>query len=199
MVRTALLQGSIPLSRVLELLRGRAFTLLLIVLSIPFCQPVAIPGLSTPLGAVIGLIGLRLALGRRPWLPKRLLATQLHGRTFAAILGAARKLLCGLEFLLKPRLPWLVTTRLSRRSLGVVICVSGVLLLLPLPVPFSNLLPAFTVILVAAARLERDGVFAIAGYVMFAFTIAFFVGIFMGSAAAVEWLKQLTGRVFEGD
>ena len=40
----------------------------LVVLALPFCF-VAIPGLSTPFGIAISLIGARLLIGREPWLP----------------------------------------------------------------------------------------------------------------------------------
>jgi hypothetical protein len=36
----------------------------------PFCTPIPLPGFSLPFGLVIAIIGLRLALGQKPWLPR---------------------------------------------------------------------------------------------------------------------------------
>jgi len=62
----------VTLREVISVLHGRAYDLLLILLALPFCTPVPLPGLSTPLGLVIAVISLRLALGQSPWLPERL-------------------------------------------------------------------------------------------------------------------------------
>jgi hypothetical protein len=37
--------------------------------------------------------------------------------------------------------------------------LSGLLMLLPLPIPLTNTLPALTVVLLAAGAIERDGLF----------------------------------------
>ena len=71
------------------------------------------------------------------------------------------------------------------------------LLLLPLPVPFSNALPAFTVVLLAAGMLEKDGYFVIAGLLMFVITLIFFGGLFLGGAATVIWLEEHFGGTLD--
>lgn len=48
---------SVQLRDILAVMHGRAYTLLLILLSLPFCQPIPLPGSSTPFGVVIALIG----------------------------------------------------------------------------------------------------------------------------------------------
>ncbi|MEI6035553.1 MAG: exopolysaccharide biosynthesis protein [Verrucomicrobiae bacterium] len=46
------------LGDLMDRLQGRVYTLLLVLLCLPFCQPIALPGLSTPFGVVIALLGL---------------------------------------------------------------------------------------------------------------------------------------------
>ena len=41
---------AIPLREVIFVLRQRAYLLLIVMLALPFIQPVPLPGLSTPLG-----------------------------------------------------------------------------------------------------------------------------------------------------
>src|SRR5215203_536054 len=69
----ALSERPISLREIIAVIQGRAYTLLLILLSLPFCLPLPLPGLSTALGAVIAIIGLRLSLRLHPWLPARML------------------------------------------------------------------------------------------------------------------------------
>jgi hypothetical protein len=56
------------------------------------------------------------------------------------------------------------------------------LLLLPLPIPLSNFFPALTVVLLAAAAMERDGLFFIAGSAAFTVTLAYFGLLAFGGA-----------------
>ncbi|MGI8603088.1 MAG: exopolysaccharide biosynthesis protein [Verrucomicrobiales bacterium] len=195
----ALTEHSISLRDLLVVLKGRAYTLLLIILSLPFCLPVPLPGLSTFFGAIIALIGLRLSLRLEPWLPKRMLDTQLSARTLVRILKPARRLARIFEVLLRPRLSFLVEWTLLHHLSGAMICLSGVLLLLPLPVPLSNIVPALTIIFLSAATLERDGVFVILGIIAFTITIIFFGGIFIGGAAAVQVVREWFSGVPPGD
>ncbi len=184
----AFAERPVRLQDLLEITQGRGYTLLLALMALPFCTPIPLPGLSTPFGAVIALIGLRFALRQQPWLPRRLLQVQLPPRFFPQFLTATQRLVRGLELFLRPRWTGLLDTGPLRQLYGVMVFVSGLLLLLPLPVPCSNLLPALTVVLLALARLERDGYFIVAGLVVFMAAIAFFVAVFLGGAATVQWL-----------
>ena len=86
-------QRPVTLREVIATLRGRAYTLLLILLALPFCQPIPLLGLSTPFGLAIALIALRLALGQRPWLPKSLQRRELTAAFFSKLIGAAGRII----------------------------------------------------------------------------------------------------------
>jgi hypothetical protein len=182
-------ERAVTLQEVLNVLHGRAYTLLLIFLALPFCTPVPLPGVSTPFGLVIAIIGFRLALRQKPWLPRRLLNTKVPPRFFARLLGAARRLIRSMEFFLRPRWSYLLDAKLPHHAYGAIICVCGLLLLLPLPIPLSNGLPALTIVLIACSMLERDGYFLVAGLIMFAFTLCFFGALYWGGAELVSWLR----------
>ena len=64
------------------------------------------------------------------------------------------------------------------------------MLLLPLPIPFSNTIPAWGILLVSGGLLERDGGFIIAGHVASLLAIAFFVAIAIFGVEAVDFLWQ---------
>jgi hypothetical protein len=175
----------LTLGGLMDELQGRVYTLLLLVLALPMCQPVPLPGLSTPFGVAIALLGLRFALSQRPWMPKRLLATKLSGNFFPAVMRGGARVLGVFEKLLHPRMTGVFEFGQTRFLAGAIVCLCGLLLLLPLPIPGTNMLPALTVILTAAAFSERDGYCLIAAGVAFLLTLAFFGAIVWGGAEII--------------
>ena len=177
------------LSEILAATQGRGFNLMLLVIGLPFLTPIPLPGFSTPFGLVVLLIGARLALGRRPWLPQKLLHRQLPAQFVTKLLGAASRIVRWLEVLLRPRLDFLHEQWIYRRIAGTLIMLSGFLLLLPFPIPLSNSLPALTVVLLAAGAMERDGLFFLAGCAMFVVTLTFFALLAFGGVQLLESLR----------
>jgi hypothetical protein len=185
---------AIPLREVIFVLRNRAYLLLIVLLALPFIQPVPLPGLSTPLGLAIVLIALRLSLGQRPWLPMRIQRAKLPAGFFGKVITFTARLLRFLESVLRPRWPAITGTRLLNQLHAIFILVSASVLLLPLPIPLSNLLPAWAIFLLACGLLERDGLFVVLGYVAFALGAAYFflLGNFANEAfqPAWEWVQS---------
>jgi hypothetical protein len=77
------------------------------------------------------------------------------------------------------------------RIAGFLIALSGLMLMLPLPLPFSNSLPAWTVLFLAAGALGRDGLFFFAGCASFALSVGFFSLVAFGGMAAFDSLWRL--------
>ncbi len=184
----------VTLREVLAVMHGRGYVLLVMLLALPFSTPIPLPGLSTPFGLVIALIGARLALGQKPWLPARLLDTQLSPKFFAKVFAAARRILRWFEYLLRPRVLWLTRSAGMQQLHAVPILINALMLLLPLPVPMSNVVPAFSILLLAAGLLERDGWFIVGGYFAFLLGAAYFalVGVagVEGVAKLWEWMAR---------
>jgi hypothetical protein len=185
----------ITLRDVLTVLRGRAYILLLLLLALPFCTPIPLPGVSLPFGVVIALIGFRLAAGRPPSLPQRFLNTVLPTGFFTRLLRATHWLIRWLEKFMRPRLMHLLDAKILRHGYGTIIAVCGLLLLLPIPIPLSNGFPAMTVVLLAGAMLERDGCCLVAGLLMFAATLCFYGALGWGGFEAFGFLKDWLGAI----
>jgi hypothetical protein len=187
-------ERALTLREVIGLLGGRAYTLLVLLLALPFITPIPLPGLSTPFGLAIALIALRLSFGQRPWLPKKLQRKELPAGFIHKVFGFAERTLRFFEKFLRPRFTVLTDTPLLVQLHAVVILLAALVLLLPLPIPFTNSFPAWAILLLAAGLLERDGVFVLAGYVVFAAGVLYF--IFLGEATArllhelVQWLRS---------
>ena len=57
----------------------------------------------------------------------------------------------------------------------LAICILGIFLALPLPIPLSNLTAAWSIFLIALGILEDDGVFVLIGYLISFLTIIVFI------------------------
>lgn len=145
-----------------KVLKGRGFALLIILFALPFLLPLPLPGLSTPFGLAIAFLGFRMALGKRPWFPERIQHIKIYYSTLEKIVAKAIRVAIFLEKVIKPRLSWMRHRGLAR-LIGFVIMVNGLLLCLPLPFPLTNSIPALAIILLTLGRIERDGVFTLAG------------------------------------
>jgi hypothetical protein len=173
--------GPLTLGDVVGSLQGRAWTLVLILLALPFVTPIPLPLLSTPFGVAIALISLRLALGQRPWLPGRLLGKPLPAGFFDKVLRISARVLRLLEKLLRPRLAWIAAAPALVRVHALAMFLAACVLLLPLPVPFTNAFPAWLILLIAGGLMERDGGAILVGYAAGAGGVAYFY--FLGDAA----------------
>ena len=83
----------VTLREVIYTLRGRAYMLLLILLTFPFLTPLPLPGLSTLFGLAIGFIAMRLSLGQKPWLPMKLQRKELPAGFFSKLFTVAARVI----------------------------------------------------------------------------------------------------------
>lgn len=182
------------LGEVIEVVQGRGYNLVLILLCLPFLTPLPLPLLSTVFGATIALIGFRLALGQQPRLPQRVLQKRLPAKFFRTLLKASIRIVRGLEFLLKPRLRLFHRNQACRQLGGALIMLCGLMLLLPLPVPLSNFFPAGAALVLAASALEDDGLAFLLGLLLFTASACFFTLLAVGGTTAIQHVcHQLFG------
>jgi len=184
---------AVTLREILAVLHGRAYLMLILLLCLPFVVPVSVPGMSTPLGAVIALIAASFVAGRTPWLPARLLDVTLPLGFLGKIIRFARRLVRWLEKFLRPRLPGMFGRPAWPRMHALVMVGGALLLALPLPIPLTNMVPGWAIFLVAAGLLERDGAFVLAGYAMLAVSFAYFALLGESIRHSFHWLMQWLG------
>lgn len=153
--------------------RGHAFLTLFLVL--PFLQPIPIPGVSTVLGLMMALVGLFMMRGKPPWVPDRYAKIRIEKRFLTRIERALESLLVRLEKIVRPRAVHLFSKPWFRILNGSLLCLHGLILSLPLPIPFSNFLPALVLFLIALGSLEEDAAVIVAGYTATIVNAVFFV------------------------
>lgn len=188
-------ERSVTLRDVMTVLGVRASALLCVILALPFCAPISIPGLSLPFGLAIATIALRFTLGLPPWLPRPLLDRKLPPRFFRAVLDGAGRFIGWIERRLKPRWLWLTHTQAQRRFHTLAILLSAVMLMLPIGgIPFTNTLPALAIVIGTLGMLERDGIAIAAAHGLLAATLVYFATFAaVGFKLVEQALRWLTG------
>jgi hypothetical protein len=166
-------EGS-TLRELLARLGERGLLIFSMILTIPFLLPISIPGSSLPFGLLIALNAIGVITHRSPWLPNCLMSRRLTAEHLGKVLEKGGRLFERLERLVHPRLFPLTHGPTIGRLNGLLLALSGIMLMAPLPLPFSNTLPAYAALLLAAGTLERDGHAVLAGYVMVFLTIVYF-------------------------
>jgi len=170
--------GHLTANRFLAGTQGRGLYLVMILFNLPFVPWVSIPGLSTVLGPMTGLLALRLALGRPPRLPRFLGDRVLSPKMKNVILGGGLKFCRLLEKVVRPRRTRWLNWRIARVGHALLIALMAFLLALPLPSPpflGSNALPSYGIILLAVSMMEEDGVMIWFGYLAALVATAYFV------------------------
>lgn len=181
---------SLSIGEIQSLLQGRGFALLIMLLSAPFLIP-SVPGLSTPFGAAIMMMGGRLACGRKPWLPQFVLRRELSFEMLQKILGVLIKVVRRMERLAKPRMHFLQRWPGMMNLIGVGIASGGIFLFLPIMVPVMNTLPTLSILFLTAGMIERDGVFVILGYLFGVAAWIYFGAWLLLGKAGVDLLHGL--------
>lgn len=149
---------------------------LIFILSVPFLQPIPL-GISAPFGLIAGSLGLCICLHRLPWIPKKFRSLAVPNIFFEKILPKIIKIIETMEKWIHPRWPKIIEARVLYSLHGLVLMIAGFLMALPLPIPFSNALPAITLVLLSLGLLEKDGALVLTGYIAFVATIAFFIAL----------------------
>lgn len=178
----------ISLGTLIKSFGNRAFGALIFVFALPVCVPIAIPGISAILGAPLLLLAWQLMRGRaQPWLPEVMRKRSLRHADFAAILHRILPWIRRIERLVGPRLIRLTTPR-AEQAVGLLAFVLALILFLP--VPFGNTVPAIAIAILGLAVLERDGLAVIVGAVIGLAGLAMVSGVIFGLMKAAIYLVQ---------
>lgn len=178
----------ISVGDLLSALGDRATAALMFIFAFPNVLPTP-PGTSTLLGAPLVFLAAQLALGRAPWLPGLVANRAMTRADFSALVNRIVPWLQRAESLLRPRLVRLALPPMEH-LVGVLSLLLAVLLVLP--IPLGNVLPALAISLMALGVLEHDGVWVVAGLaVAVAATSVVYGVVFAMAKAALYFLTQV--------
>ncbi|RTL99273.1 exopolysaccharide biosynthesis protein [Ancylobacter rudongensis] len=180
----------IAVGDLLKVMQERAFGPLMLIFALPNVLPTP-PGTSSVLGAPLVFLTAQLALGWSPWLPPIIARRSIARKDFAAFVAKAAPWLARAEKLLRPRLGVLAHPP-AENIIGVMCCVLA--LILVLPIPLGNMLPALAICILALGILERDGVWILAGMAVAIASIGVVSGVIWAFIkAGLFLLHQLIG------
>lgn len=190
--------GELSLQHVVDRTGGRGSYLLLVFLCLPFTTPIPLPGVSTVFGIVIGWIALAGSGSRGLRLPGWLGRTRISVARQQLVLRASRRLVGWIEKVVRPRRSRWLGSAVSRRVHGLLLAFLASLLLLPLPVPFTNSLPGYGIILTSTCLMERDGRMIFVAYLVSLLATAYVLAALIGGAELIHlvwgWLTGQGGQ-----
>ncbi|MGU3494361.1 exopolysaccharide biosynthesis protein [Xanthobacteraceae bacterium A53D] len=163
----------VSLADLLHIMQDRAVGALLFIFAVPNVLPTP-PGTSSVLGAPLVFLSAQLMLGMRPWLPAFIAKRSIARKDFATLIGKAIPWLARAEALLRPRLGLMVHP-VAERVVGLMCFILAVILILP--IPLGNMLPALAISLMALGLLERDGVWTVLGLITAVLSIVVVWGV----------------------
>lgn len=176
-------------------LEGRSYALAIAALNFPNCLPTGIPWLSTVTGIPMLILLAQFFMGRPvPSLPRTVGCRGLPRGKLQAGLARCSRHIRRLQNAVHPRHEWWVSG-LPRRLLLVIWTAN--IVLLALPIPFDNFLPAWAILFFCMALIEGDGVMAMLGWLFTAFTVVWTVFLLMvGHAAAIAVIAAAKALLF---
>lgn len=142
---------------------NRSFAPLLVLFAALNLIPLP-PGASAFLGIPLIIVSAQMVYGRKEaWLPSFVMKRSLTADQFRSVMDWIVPKLIRLERIIRPRY-WPFWRKRGDRVIGLIALVLAIVV--TLPIPLGNWLPAFATALLGLALSERDGIlFAIGGAV----------------------------------
>jgi len=180
----------VTIASILDALGDRSFAALLVLFAAVNLIPLP-PGASFILGLPLLIVAAQLTYGaRRAWLPQFIAEKSVSAEQFSAIMDRVVPRLVQMERLIRPRY-WPFWRRRGDRVIGFMALLLSVILVLP--IPFGNWLPALAIALLGLALFERDGLLFGIGSVVAAAS-ALVVVLVVGTVAAAT--QAMLGWLF---
>jgi len=181
----------IAIADILAAFGDRAFGALMLVFAAPNALPTP-PGTSSVLGAPLLFITFQLMIGRSVlWLPRLITNRSVARADFARLVDRMAPWLEKAERLLRPRLTILIGP-VADRFIGAACLLLAVILFLP--IPLGNIVPALAIAAFAIGLIERDGVAVSVGWAATAAAAGILVAISAALWAALRaFLQTLLG------
>jgi hypothetical protein len=165
----------------------RSFGLTLLVMAVIGC----LPGLSTLVGLLVAWPAIQMVLGRdMAVLPRLVARREVAVERLAKIIRIVVPRLAWLERLVRPR--WPPPFHTTKRLTGFVMLLLG--LSMTSPVPFSHLVPALVIMLLALAYLEEDGVALLIALGAALISLAITTATVWGTVETIDWIDPARPR-----
>lgn len=170
----------ISVGDLLEAMGERAFGALMLIFALPNIVPTP-PGTSAITGMPLVFLAGQMLFGKQPWLPRFIAVRSMARADFASVVRKIKPVFIRVQKLLRPRLEFLFQPALER-LIGFICLVLAVIL--ALPIPLGNILPAIAICCFSFALLERDGFVSALGGIVSVVSLAVVSGVIYGIVKA---------------
>jgi hypothetical protein len=182
-------EGPITIAHMSAALGKRSFAPLLVLFAAFNLLPLP-PGASVVLGIPLVIVSAQMVYGsKQAWLPSFLSKRSLSARQFRGLMDRIVPRLIRLERLIRPRY-WPFWRKQGDRVIGGVALILAIVV--TLPIPLGNWLPAFATALLGLALSERDGILLAIGGAVSLVSLAVIAAVISGAGiaahAALGWL-----------
>lgn len=170
----------VTLREIAEALDERSFGAFLLVFAIPNLIPLP-PGATLILGLPLLFVTWQIVAGRKKvWLPDRLANYALDKHTLQKIVRRADPGLRWMEAWVKPR-NWPLNSAMAERLFGGYAFLLAIVVIIP--IPFANWLPAFAIATIGLAHTEQDGACLAVGSIIGLIALSIFLMILLLTTA----------------
>ncbi|MFE0757906.1 exopolysaccharide biosynthesis protein [Inquilinus sp. NPDC058860] len=172
----------VTLGWLVDKLGNRSFGMVMLLLALLG----AMPGVSAIVAPLLAILAVQMMLGHAgPAFPRRVAERSIRTQGLARILSSAVPMLRAVESFIHPR--WPTPFETTKRGVGLVVLMLGVLLLTP--VPLSNIPPAVAIALLAISYLEEDGILLCVALTASAGLLAIAAGAVWQAMGELGWVR----------
>lgn len=170
----------VSISDLMRAMDARAVAALILLFALPNVLPTP-PGTSSILGLPLLYLCAQMMLGKLPWLPALIADRSMTRNDFRAFVSRVTPWLARAERLLKPRLLF-ITSPKGEQVIGALCLLLAIVL--AMPIPLGNMLPALAISLMALGVLERDGLWVLGGVIVAVLSLVIVWGVVWALAKA---------------
>jgi hypothetical protein len=153
--------SDITFANLRDALGDRAFAALLVLFSAVNLIPITPPGTTLIFGIPPLVIAVQMLLGfKKLWMPKFILDRPISAERFQGMMSQVTPRLRKMEQYIRPRY-WPFSPMIGERLVGLLCALLSILVILP--IPGANWVPAFAMVLMGLSLTERDGLLLMTG------------------------------------
>jgi len=186
----------VSIREVLAKLDHFSFSIIALILVLPFMQPFPVGPISILGGVIFIILGIqRLKIYSAPSLPEKILKTRIGINGWVRIIKVCKIIIYWSKKITKPRLETFVTGNTGIKFEGSILVLGGILMAIPFGVlPLNNFFPGLAIVFATLAQFEKDGLFILIAIFWLFFSIfyfsIFFISLYYIGLESIQYLPD---------
>ena len=171
----------VSIRKVLARLDHFGFSIIALILVLPFMQPFPVGPISVLGGVTFIILGIQLLKKySSPILPEKILNTRLGFKGWLRIIKVCKLIIFWSKKITKPRLEKFISGNTGIKFEGSILVLGGILMAVPFGVlPLNNFFPGLAILFATLAQFEKDGLFILIAIFWIFFSVFYFSAFFL--------------------